>query len=71
MPMARLSSLAHPLETLALSSDPLADDKIGFDAWLLPPEIPGPVEQAIRLCSIAAGPVAFAVALACVINWIV
>lgn len=71
--MARTASLAHPVEPLPLSggprSDPaLAGDHIGFDAWLLPPEAPDPMERAVRLCSFAAGPLAFAIALAFVVS---
>lgn len=69
--MARLAPLPHPAEPaapldrpiMADRGDVLAGDRIDFDAWLLPPETPDRAERAIRFCSAAAGPVAFAAAL--------
>jgi hypothetical protein len=68
--MAQLASLPYPSEPLQLADELLAGDHIGFDAWLLPPEIPSQTERAIHACSVAAGPIAFVGALTCVLMWI-
>jgi hypothetical protein len=69
--MAQLASLPPAVEPPFLTSDILAGDHIGFDAWLLPPKSPSRLERAIRAGSFAAGPVAFVGALVCVLRWIV
>lgn len=66
--MARLTPLAQSNDLPPLTSDPLAGDHIGFDAWLLSPVIPDRMERAIRLCSTAAGPLVFALALTGVVG---
>ena len=68
--MARLAPLAHPIDPVWTEDDTLAGDRIDFDAWLLPPEIPSRAERTIRICSTIAGPLTFVAALACVIGWI-
>jgi hypothetical protein len=69
--MARLASLAHPIVPVWTEDSTLAGDRIDFDAWLLPPDVPSRSERTIRFCSTVAGPLTFFTALACVIGWIV
>jgi hypothetical protein len=79
--MARHASLVHLDDQIPPATDQLApnpridgivsaDDRLDFDSWLLPPEVPTVWERMIRLCSMAAGPVAFAIGLGCVLAWI-
>lgn len=68
--MAQLASLTRPVESKQFTSELTDDDHIGYDAWLLPPKSPDRAEQAIHACSVAAGPIAFIGALACVLSWI-
>ena len=68
--MARLASLAHPIGPVWTEDSTLTGDRIDFDAWLLPPEVPSRAERAIRICSTVAGPLTFFAALAWVIDWI-
>jgi hypothetical protein len=69
--MAKPASLAHSIEQPLLKDDCLADDRLDFDAWLLPCETPNRRERAVRLFSTASGPVIGTIALACVIAWII
>lgn len=46
-------------------------DRIGYDAWLLPPSPPSATDRVVRRCSTAAGPVVFVVALAVFVQQIV
>ena len=62
--MAHPAPLARPVEPPRLANPILDEDRIGFDAWLLPPLTPDPVEWTIRRCSVVAGPVALVAALA-------
>lgn len=69
--MASLASLPLPAEQPEISEDPLVGDRIGYDAWLLPPKELEPAERVIRFCSKLAGPVIFIVELALFIHWII
>lgn len=44
--------------------DPLDGDRLGYNAWLLPPEEIGPTERLVRSASSAAGPALFLVTVA-------
>lgn len=73
--MARSTFHARSVEALpfdddAHSNDRLRDDRIDFDAWLLPPEVPTRGERIIRFWSTASGPIVFGVALAAFVGWI-
>lgn len=60
--------MPHPA-LLARAAEPIQDasgdaDRLGYDAWLLPPQPLSASDRMIRRCSIAAGPIAFVAALA-------
>lgn len=46
----------------------LDGDRIGFDAWLLPPEAPAKCEVLIRQVSVAMGPMLLASAIAALLT---
>jgi hypothetical protein len=69
--MASLASLPLPVEQPGTFEDPLVGDRIGYDAWLLPPKKLEPAERIIRFCSMLVGPVIFLAELALFIDWII
>lgn len=69
--MVRPAPLRQLQETRPQPDEQLSADRLDFDTWLLPPELPSKVERSMRLCSTAAGPITFGAALVCLVAWIV
>lgn len=71
LPLPNERDAQHHRDTFVEAAGMPADDRIDFDAWLLPPEASDRIERVVHLCSAAVGPVMFAAALNVVLRWIV
>ena len=73
--MARPIFLARSVDPLPVGDeshvdDRLIEDRIDFDAWLLPPEVSSRNERVIRFVSTVSGPLVFGVAFIAFMSWV-